>query len=445
MVDADLSAPEYRPRILERLKGWPIASLCLGLIAALAAYFALRSFMFAITEVSALPIGDIYYFYYADYFPYLDGHYSFRQLFASHNEHPILTTRLTLFVDAIWFGASGKFGIIVSYFLVSVTSVMMACLTTTSNKWETAGLALAFLGLGCSAVQLENLTLPFQVQMYFVHAFALAALIALWCGLEGRRWWYAVAVACDFGAAFSLGSGVLLVWPALALAVWARRIDGWFAIFLAVHLLLVFLYVWIGGPGGTPVSPSAASHVDYFLTFLGNFVAERPISATPIGLIIALLCAGLFCWMTWRALFRGMRWKNEAVIAAFAAFVILEAAAATVARAHLGVHQALSSKYATFSLLLVATLFAFVWRALPQVLSRVTATLALGAVLVTANSPLFENGWRAHNRHMDAILGEMKNGNVSAEATYLGVPPQILGAVISRFRESHLGPFRATN
>lgn len=445
MIDAGLSAPEYRPRIFDRLKGWPVASLCLGLIAALAAYFALRSFMFAMTDVSALPIGDIYYFYYDDYFPYLDGHYSFRQLFASHNEHPILTTRLTLFVDAIWFGASGKFAIIVSFLLIFVTSLMMAYLTTTSNKWETAGLALAFLGLGCSAVQLENLTLPFQAQMFFVHAFALAALIALWHGLEGRRWWYAVAVACDFGAAFSLGSGVLLVFPALALAVWARRFDRWFAVFLACHLLFISFYVSMGGPGGTTVSSSAAPHVDYFLTFLANFVAERPIPAAPIGAIIALLCAGLFSWMTWRALFRGIRWNKEAVIAAFAAFVILQAAVASVTRAHLGVHQALSSKYATFSLLLVAALFAFVWRAIPQAWSRVTAALVLGAVLVTANSPLFENGWRAHNRHMDAILAEMKNGNLSAEAAYLGVPPQILEAVISRFRESHLGPFRQAN
>src|SRR5262249_34309337 len=152
-------------------------------------------------------------------------------------------------------------------------------------------------------------------------------------------------------------------------------------------------------------SSSAASRLDYFLTFLGNFVAERPISATPIGLVIALLCAGLFSWMTWRALFRGMRWNKEAVIAAFAAFLILEAASASVTRAYFGVHQALSSKYATVSLLLVAALFAFIWRAIPQSLSRVTALLALGAVLIVANDPLFENGARGHNGHMEAILG----------------------------------------
>jgi hypothetical protein len=454
MIDSALSALEYQLRILRRLQGWPIESVCLGLVAALAGYVALHSFLIVITETRALLLGDIYAFYYTDYFSYLDGYYSLWWLFQYHNEHLILTTRLVLFVDTIWFGASGKFAIIVSYVLVFVTSLMMAYLAATPNKWERTALALVFLGLGCSVIQLDNLSLPFQIQFFFVHAFALAALIALRRGLEGRRWWYVVAFACDFGAAFSLGTGVLVGGSCLALAVWTRRMDRWLAIFLAFHLLLAFLYVWIVvipyvwafAVPVTPVFSSPATLLIYFLTFLGNFVAAWPKWALPVGAAIAVACAGIFSWLTWRALFRGLKCGEEAVIAAFAAFVILEAVTASVGRVNFGVDHALSLRYTTCTLLLVAALFAFVWRAAPQVLSRAAALVALSATLGAANNAGFENGWRARNRVMDAITAEINDGNVSADAAaYLFVPRPILETIISRFRKLHLGPFRGTN
>jgi hypothetical protein len=72
--------------------------------------------------------------------------------------------------------------------------------------------------------------------------------------------------------------------------------------------------------------------------------------------------------------------------------------------------------------------------------------LVLSAVLVAANSREFENGWRERNRAMGVIIAEIKNGNASADAAaYLFVPPHIFAAIISRFRELHLGPFRGTN
>jgi hypothetical protein len=446
MIGSGPSALEYYWRIFRRVKGWPIASLCLGLLAALATYVALHSFTLAMTETSALPIGDVYAFYYTDYFSYLDGRYSLWRLFGRHNEHLILTTRLVLFVDTIRFDASGKFANVVAYVLVFVTSVMMAHLAA-ANKWERVGVALVFIGLGCSVIQLDNLSIPFQLQFLFVHAFALAALIALGRGLQGRYWWYAVAFACDFGAVFSLGTGVLLGGSFLALAVWARRIDRWFGIFLAFHLLLIFLYVWlVVFPGSPASSSSAAARVVYFLTFLGNFLAAWPHWAMPVGAVVAAACAGLFSWLTWRALVWRTGWGDEAVIAAFAAFVILEAMAASASRIHLGTDQALSSKYTTCTLLLVAALFAFVWRAVPRALSRVAALLAVSGVLVAANSRAYENGWRARNRAMDVITTQINDGNVPAGApAYLGVPPQLFAAVIPRFRELHLGPFRGAN
>src|SRR5262249_18390384 len=159
-------------------------------------------------------------------------------------------------------------------------------------------------------------------------------------------------------------------------------------------------------------SPSLARRFAYFLAFLGNFVVEWPKWTIPVGMAIAAVCAGLFSWLTWRALFREVRFGSESVIAALAGFAVLEAIAARVSRAHLGVDYALSLKYTICTLLLLATLFALVWRMAPQALTRVSVLLVVSGVLVVVNSPIFENGWRTRNRTMDAIAAEMKNGNI---------------------------------
>jgi hypothetical protein len=444
MTESAPSAPQYHWRIPERL---PIVPICLALVAAFAAYRTVHSFTLALTETSALPIGDVYVFYANDFFAYLDGNYSPRLLFAAHNEHPILTTRLTLFIDAIWFGASGKFGIVVSYFLVFATSMMIAYLTAAPNACERVGLTLVFLGLGCSTIQLDNLSIPFQAQFFFVHAFGLAALIALGRALDGGRWWYVVALAFDVAAVFSLGSGVLLGGSFIAMAVWARRIDRWFAMFFACHLVLTLLFAWIVvGHSGPADIASIARRAAFFLAFLGNLFVIWPKWVLPAGVVIAALCAGLFSWLTWRAMFRGVRYNDESVIAALALFAMLEALAAGFTRAHLGVDYALSLKYTTSSLLLLTALFAFAWRAAPQTLSRLAALLAMSAVLVIANSREFETGWRERNRTMDAIFADIRDGNIPPTApAYLGASPDNLAAVMGRFRELHLGPFRDTN
>jgi hypothetical protein len=265
--------------------------------------------------------------------------------------------------------------------------------------------------------------------------------------LEGRRRWYLVAFACDFVAVFSLGTGVLLGFSFVAIAVWTRRIDRWFAILLGFHLLLMLLFAWIvAAPSGAAYSVSIARRVAFFLAFLGNFVVEWPKWVLPVGAVIAAICGGLFSWLTWRALFCGIGYRDESAIAAFAAFAILEAATASVTRPHLGVDYALSLKYTTCTLLLVAALFAFVWRAVPHRLSRLAALLGLSAVLVVANSSEFVNGWRARNRVMDAMAADIKDGKIPPGApAYLGVSPDVFAAVIARFRALHLGPFRGSS
>jgi hypothetical protein len=233
---------------------------------------------------------------------------------------------------------------------------------------------------------------------------------------------------------------------AIAIAVWARKWDRVFALFLIFHITLIVLYAWLViGHGYSPrLPPTLTEAIAYFATFLGNF-AYWPDWALPVGLIVVALCAGLFCWLTWGSFRRGAPPAGEVVIlAAFALFMILEAAAATLGRAKFGVSQARELRYTTCTLLLVATLFALAWRLFPKRVSRISTLLALTAVLFVANNSFVENGWRKRNQEMDVMAAEIAKGTLPpGAAATLYVPANIFfEPLIWRFRASELGPFR---
>lgn len=420
--------------------------ICLALVACPAAYFAVHSLLFAASVTGSLPLGDAYTFYIFHYFRFVDGTYSFWHLFDTHNDHLILTTRLVLFADAVWFHASGKFALVVTYLLALAIALTLAHLAATPRKWQVAALAVIFLGLGCARIQLQDLTTPFQVGFFFVHAFALATLIALWRGLAGQRWWYALAFACDFVTVFSLGSGVLIGAAAVALAMWLRKFDRLFALFLVFHAGLVGLVAWmLAGAGRLEVSlpPGWTDLVTFFLVFLGDFVQAWPGWVMPVGTLVAATGCGLLVWVTWRSLRSRAEPGGQAdVLAAMVLFLLLEAAIATIARARFSWVEALELRYTNSTLLLVVTLCALAWRLFPQAVSRVAALVALTAVLFASNNVVFENDWRQQHEKMDAIAAAIAKGAIpSGAAATLFTSPAMLEAVIWRYQALGLGPF----
>ena len=429
---------------LVALRGSHLVTLFLCIAAGVSIYFASRSLLLAMTRTSRLPLGDIWWFY-RDYFSYIDGTYSFWHLFDRHNEHVIVTTRLAMFVDAIWFKASGKFVLFVSYASAAVTAFLLGWLAARPSKWETAGLTVSLLGMTWALIQLDNLTLPFQAVFPLVHAFALTTLMALRQGLTVDRRWYAMAFFADFLAVFTAGSGVLLGAAALALAIWLRKVDRVFIGFIAYHVSLVALFSWlISGPGlptndGLPPLRQAAI---YFTMFVGNFVLQ-PAWAVPVGTLVGAGSVMLFTLLTMRAITRRPPLPGEiAVLAAFALFIVIEAAGATLSRTHFGLEQALSLKYTTCTLLLAATLVAVGWRLSSKTPTRLGTVLAMGLIVYVANPRAAELGWRKRNSEMDAIARKIRNGYLPPSAhAELFVEAPLLEALIWRFKAAGLGPF----
>jgi hypothetical protein len=66
--------------------------------------------------------------------PYFDGEYHFLSLFDQANEHRILTTRLVLFGDAIWFQMRGLFPTIVMYAALAGIAAMLANLAVHDER-----------------------------------------------------------------------------------------------------------------------------------------------------------------------------------------------------------------------------------------------------------------------------------------------------------------------
>src|SRR5262249_33904377 len=188
-----------------------------------------------------MPLNDQWAFVH-DYLKYLDGHYSWADLFSLHNEHRVVTTRIVLFADAILFGMRGLLPVAVAYASMAAMAVISAFVVSSSSTPERFTCFAAALGLVWSSAQWPNFLFAFNLQNIFVHLFALACLVAVWCASRSRFYlWIAVALAADALCVFSLASGVFVIVPALLLALFLRT---WRTLVLLAlfHSTLVVLY-----------------------------------------------------------------------------------------------------------------------------------------------------------------------------------------------------------
>ena len=145
-----------------------------------------------------------------DFFPYLDGKYSASKLLTQIAEHRLLTTRLVLFIDAIFFDLRGLFPSTVTYLsLASIAFMLVRLAVQPATVPVQAAAFLILLAITWSTSQYFNLTWSYQVQFPLVHLFALGALwsfaIAVTTEDNVRYAWLALALICDFLAIWSAG------------------------------------------------------------------------------------------------------------------------------------------------------------------------------------------------------------------------------------------------
>jgi hypothetical protein len=369
------------------------------LLAGLATIFV--SAYMVITTYSPLPHWDEW----ALFDHLANGGWSLSWLWAQHNEHRILTTKLFFLLDVKLFHGTQKF-LLASIFLIQL-------LHATLLSWSLRALggmrgALWRTGTGLIAycifcpTQYENLIWGFQVQFVLTSAMATLSILGLllYCR-ESRTQFLVVCVVAATVATWSLANGMLL-WPLLiAAALFLRMKRSVWGILLAFGILnlgLYFFHYHRPSAQSGPVSLlSVVRMAEYVVVYFGSSWVRH--SSSGIALIAGAIgiCAALF--MIARGLLaRGSQRFLECELSFLMLMVLATAAITSSGRLHLGLEQATASRYQTFALVFWCCLglLLFLHVAANQTLFQVTAAALLAVMLGCATQlrlPLIDAQW----------------------------------------------------
>jgi hypothetical protein len=326
---------------------------------------------------------------------------TFADLYAQHVEHRMLFPR----------GAELLLGLLTRYNNVAEMYLIVSCFLVTATVLLLAfrreiGLPLIFFVpvalLIFSFRQYENMLFGFQISFAFTQTFGVLALYLLSSSSRDtfRVHAFVAALGSATIASFSTAQG-LLVWPAGFLGLLLGSV--------ATSAKKVFLCIWgIVGvaewvayfvdyrtPQGHPPLLHALSHIgtatEYFLTLLGSALFWQQEHALAAGMVLGCLALAMFLATYGRGVLR----EHPFFISLFF-YSLLILATITLGRAGMfGVWQAAISRYTTFSVLAVASVYAMLAKmvfARRSIVGRTVVLIALfGTVLLSAGIT-YQNG-----------------------------------------------------
>lgn len=316
------------------------------------------------------------------------GNLALADLWAPHNEHRFFFPRivmLTLGTVTQWNTLAEMYFIQVC--LLATLVVLFLAFRRTVGYKTILFVPIAFLVF--SLRQRTNLLWGYQITFAMTLAFTVLALFLLYISGNGRRGrsLFFAALLC---ATVATGSSIqgLLVWPAgliqlllLSGREYSRKVKLvlWGSVGLAEWIFYFFGYEQLEESPGSPVSLLTAplSAAEYFLTILGNSLISRPEGVILAGaLLLTLTVIALFL------ILKSERLEDYAFWISLLAFSLLVLVTIMVGRIDLNVQSALASRYTTFSLLTVTSLYA-IFAELVTKRAPVAAIVSLGLLLAT--------------------------------------------------------------
>jgi hypothetical protein len=388
--------------------------LSAGVLSAVSLAYAGHCLWLGLLLADPMPLNDQWAFVH-DYFNYLDGHYSWADLFSLHNEHRVVTTRIVLFADAILFGMRGLFPVAVVYASMAAMAVIGGFVVSSRSTPERFTCFAAALGLVWSSAQWPNFLFAFNIQNIFVHLFALACLVAVWCASRSRFYlWIAVALAADALCVFSFASGVFVIVPALLLAVFLRT---WRSLVLLALFHSALMVLYFTGYHDLPAaalpyafdpirSPTIAAE------FIGLALGKHEAIFGALGLILFAMAAAHISYL---AVVRRPAHPACYIMAALACFVVIEAAAVGYGRSGYGVQV----HYATASVVFWAALLGLLWRLTEHLRIRLLVPVVTAGAIFAMNAPHFEASWRLVATSRSGVTAEVRRGEFSPASLQL--------------------------
>lgn len=237
------------------------------------------------------------------FIPYFESRLSFADLFAAHNEHRLLTTRivslLLIVANGLW---DPMLQMIVNATIHSAFGVFVVMyFGQTLDRLSFVLLTILTLTLVAVPFATESPLMGFQTHFYCSFFLGFIAI----CMISRRSSWSApvymgvIAATLSF---FSLASGALVFLAAMMVIVVKRSLAverGWYSWLLATVLLALFV-------GALSITPTIEDHKSLAAHSIGEFIRAfsvwaawplKPKIATVVALNVPLL---LFAWKTLR-------------------------------------------------------------------------------------------------------------------------------------------------
>jgi hypothetical protein len=304
-------------------------------------------------------------------------------LFSQHNEHRIPVSRLLYLADHQWFNADARLLLWSTMAAQTGSAIVLYKLAASSPQLRPVHRVQVFgviLALSFSASQWNNFTWTFQVCFVVVFFSAIAAFAALSRAVrrpesadrEISRFWVCAAIVMGLIATGSMANG-LLVWPLMVLmSLWIGLPNQVTGLVAAIGTTVSWLYMRGYQPGGFVPADSlmkTPETVAFALAYLGVAVDEPFVAVTrALGLdwtayrvaTSALAGAvGVLCFLRFAVLALSRPAQMGASATAMLhilAFLASSALLTAIGRVRFGLVDALTSRYATPSLLFWACL-----------------------------------------------------------------------------------------
>ena len=323
-----------------------------------------------------------------------------RHLFAQHNEHRIVLSRLLFLIDYHLFGGTSLFLVICNYlFAAAIWAVFTRCLLSLNadepgqDRWVLVAILGAWLFLWAQKV---NFTWAFQSQFFLAQLIPLLAFLSLSrAAFHPKLWsrWFMGALILGGLSPLTMANG-LFVFPIMFLGAVLLRMPR-IQIGIVVICASVATSLYLSDYGAPTAHGSALetlvaqpiAALRYAFTYLGNpgvYIAGSSSLARYASTFAGLCLAAITLALTIQSISRRPATPVFIGLLLFIIFVGAGAFATAAGRVSFGIESAFSSRYTTPVLMAWAALFCI---ASPHLLrwhhsgSR-TPYLAFGAAIV---------------------------------------------------------------
>ncbi len=330
-------------------------------VIAMIALFIVLALIGGINNYSPIPFWDMWDGYLDPYINFIQGDYL--TLFAQHNEHRIVVSKLLFFIDLHYFNGASLFLTIVNYLLLALFALLMLAYTRKLSLEKSYGdhgrviIAGVILLFAVSWVQKENLTWAFQSQFFLAYLLPLFSFYALYRATETKpTLWFLLALIAGFLSAGTMANGILALPILFILALVLRQSYPKLVLIAVLTLITIVLYFhqFHSNPAHGSITQTLlhtpTAFFAYILTYIGNPFYALFFKQLLIAQLFGLLYIASAAYLLFKTLFQTPNDPKKALILSLFAFIIFIGATAfgtAGGRAIFGVEQALSSRYAT--------------------------------------------------------------------------------------------------